>query len=150
MEKLFQGPEVNSDADHTYLMFSATFPKSARRLAKDYMEEETIKVKVGRVGSTHQNIKQQIVYVNDNEKNQALFDLIFSEEPGRTLIFTNSKVKCDMVDDFLYNKGLPVTSIHADRTQREREDALYVFSRRYHETILTITGVRSVPLVVPS
>jgi ATP-dependent RNA helicase DDX3X len=43
MEKLFQGPEVNSDADHTYLMFSATFPKSARRLAKEYMEEETIK-----------------------------------------------------------------------------------------------------------
>lgn len=43
MEKLFQGPEVNSDADHTYLMFSATFPKSARRLAKEYMEEDTIK-----------------------------------------------------------------------------------------------------------
>jgi ATP-dependent RNA helicase DDX3X len=85
------------------------------------------RVKVGRVGSTHQNIKQQIVYVNESEKNQALFDLIFSDEPGRTLIFTNTKVKCDMVDDFLYNKGLPVTSTHSDRTQREREDALYVF-----------------------
>jgi ATP-dependent RNA helicase DDX3X len=36
----------------------------------------------------------------------------------------NAKRKCDMVDDFLYNKGLPCTSIHADRTQREREDAL--------------------------
>lgn len=80
--------------------------------------------KVGRVGSTHENIKQNVVYVNENEKNQALFDLIFSEEPGRILIFTNSKFKCDMVDDFLYNKGLPVTSIHSDRTQREREDAL--------------------------
>lgn len=51
-------------------------------------------------------------------------DLIFSDEPQRTLIFTNSKVKCDMVDDYLYNKGMPVTSIHSDRTQREREDAL--------------------------
>jgi ATP-dependent RNA helicase DDX3X len=38
--------EVNSDADHTYLMFSATFPKSARRLAKEYMEEDFIKIKV--------------------------------------------------------------------------------------------------------
>jgi ATP-dependent RNA helicase DDX3X len=53
-----------------------------------------------------------------------LFDLIFSEEPGRILVFTNSKFKCDMVDDYLYNKGLPVTSMHSDRTQREREDAL--------------------------
>jgi ATP-dependent RNA helicase DDX3X len=106
------------------MMFSATFPKSARRLAKEYMEEDCIHIRVGRVGSTHENIKQQIVYVNENEKNQALFDLIFSDEPQRTLIFTNSKVKCDMVDDYLYNKGMPVTSIHSDRTQREREDAL--------------------------
>jgi ATP-dependent RNA helicase DDX3X len=28
------------------------------------------------------------------------------------------------VDDYLYNAGLPSTSIHGDRTQREREDAM--------------------------
>lgn len=105
-------------------MFSATFPKAARRLAKEYMADDFISIKVGRVGSTHENIKQQIVFVEESAKNQALFDLIFSDSPQRTLIFTNSKVKCDMVDDFLYNKGLPTTSIHSDRTQREREDAL--------------------------
>jgi ATP-dependent RNA helicase DDX3X len=121
---LILSTDVNTDGDHTYMMFSATFPKGARRLAKEYMENECIRVKVGRVGSTHENIKQQIIYVNENEKNQALFDLIFSDGPQRILVFTNSKVKCDMVDDFLYNKGLPVTSIHSDRTQREREDAL--------------------------
>lgn len=106
------------------MMFSATFPKSARRIAKQYMDEDCIRIKVGRVGSTHQNIKQNIVWVDESAKQQALFDLIFSDGPQRTLIFTNSKQKCDMVDDFLYNKGLPVTSIHSDRTQREREDAL--------------------------
>lgn len=88
------------------------------------MDEDCIRIKVGRVGSTHQNIKQNIVWVDESAKQQALFDLIFSDGPQRTLIFTNSKQKCDMVDDFLYNKGLPVTSIHSDRTQREREDAL--------------------------
>ena len=105
-------------------MFSATFPRAARRLAKEYMEADYMRIKVGRVGSTHSNITQTIVYVSEYEKDQALFDLIFSGEPARTLIFVNSKRKCDTVDDFLYNKGLPCTSIHADRTQREREDAL--------------------------
>jgi len=105
-------------------MFSATFPKEARRLAKEYMEDECLRIKVGRVGSTHANITQQVVFVEESAKNQALVDLIFSDEPQRVLVFTNSKIKCDMVDDFLYNKGLPVTSIHGDRTQREREDAL--------------------------
>ncbi|KAJ4373907.1 hypothetical protein N0V83_002646 [Neocucurbitaria cava] len=140
MEKLFQGSDMNSDADHTYLMFSATFPKSARRLAKEYMDTEAVRIKVGRVGSTHENIKQHIIYVNESEKNQALFDLIFSDGPQRTLVFTNSKIKCDMVDDFLYNKGLPVTSIHSDRTQREREDALRSF-RTGRCAIMVATGV---------
>ena len=115
---------MNSDADHTIVMLSATFSKAARRLAKEYMDESFVRIKVGRVGSTHGNIKQQIVFVEENAKNEALFDLIFAGGPQRTLVFVNSKVKCDMVDDFLYNKGLPVTSIHSDRTQREREDAL--------------------------
>lgn len=106
------------------MMFSATFPKVARRLARDYLEKDYVKIKVGRVGSTHENIKQQVVYVVESEKNKALFDLILSDQAHRTIVFVNSKAKCDMVDDFLYNKGLPSTSIHSDRTQREREDAL--------------------------
>ena len=46
--------------------------------------------------------------------------------PSRTIIFVNSKKAADFIDDFLFNKGLPSTSIHSDRTQREREDAMYV------------------------
>jgi hypothetical protein len=38
---------------------------------------------VGRVGSTHQNIKQQIIFAEESAKSQALFDLIFSEGPQR-------------------------------------------------------------------
>ncbi|KAF2476402.1 DEAD-domain-containing protein [Lindgomyces ingoldianus] len=140
MEKIFRGSDTNEDADHTYLMFSATFPKVARRLARDYMDQDYVRIKVGRVGSTHENIKQQIIFVNESEKNQALFDLIFSDGPQRTLIFVNSKFKADAVDDFLYNKGLPTTSIHSDRTQREREDALRAF-RTAKCPIMVATGV---------
>jgi ATP-dependent RNA helicase DDX3X len=105
-------------------MFSATFPKEARRLAREYMDEDYVRIKIGRVGSTHQNIKQQVIYVDESEKNNACWDLIQSGPPQRTIVFVNSKHKCDMVDDFLFNKGLPTTSIHSGRTQREREDAL--------------------------
>ncbi|KAF2192525.1 DEAD-domain-containing protein [Zopfia rhizophila CBS 207.26] len=140
MKKIFQGSDTNEDADHTYLMFSATFPKEARKLAREYMDQDYIRIKVGRIGSTHQNIKQSIIFVNEAEKNQALFDLIFSEPPQRTLVFVNTKVKADMVDDFLYNKGLPSTSIHSDRTQREREDALRAF-KLAKAPILVATGV---------
>jgi ATP-dependent RNA helicase DDX3X len=43
------------------------------------------------------------------------------------MIFVNGKRQCDEVDDFLFNLNMPCTSIHADRTQREREDSLRAF-----------------------
>lgn len=55
---------------------------------------------------------------------RAIYDLLISMPPVRTLIFVNSKEQVDFVDDYLYNSGMPTTSIHSGRTQREREDAM--------------------------
>lgn len=66
----------------------------------------------------------QIVFTDEPQKRDALFDLLLSMPPSRTIIFVNNKKAADFLDDFLFNKGLPSTSIHSDRTQREREDAL--------------------------
>lgn len=55
---------------------------------------------------------------------RAIYDLLISMPPVRTLIFVNSKEQVDFVDDYLYNSGMPTTSIHGGRTQREREDAM--------------------------
>ena len=107
-------------------MFSATFPKAAREMARQYMAEDHFRIRVGRAGSAHKNIRQEIIEVDHNLKREAVYDLLFASEPARTLIFCNSKHAVDELDDFLYNRGLPTTSIHADRNQVEREDAMYV------------------------
>jgi ATP-dependent RNA helicase DDX3X len=124
MEFTDQFPDTNEDADHVYLMFSATFPKGARELARNYMADDHFRIRVGRAGSSHKNIHQNVIYVDQNQKRNAVYDLIFQMEPARVLVFCNSKATVDLLDDFLYNAGLPTTSIHADRNQREREDAL--------------------------
>jgi hypothetical protein len=43
------------------LMFSATFPKAVRALAKDFLADDFVFVKVGRVGSTTDNITQRVL-----------------------------------------------------------------------------------------
>jgi len=43
------------------LMFSATFPKSVRNLARDFLADDYVFVKVGRVGSTTDNITQRVL-----------------------------------------------------------------------------------------
>lgn len=123
-----------------YMLFSATFPGAVRRLAKDHLAQDHVRIKVGRIGSTHENIKQDIIFVRQELKQTALLDLLYSMEPGRTIIFVNNKRTADEIDDLLFHKGLPSTSMHSDRTQREREDAMRAF-RAGKAPLMVTTGV---------
>ena len=55
-------PDANDDEDHVYMMFSATFPKDARAMAKEYMSKDHVRIRVGRAGSAHLNITQKVVF----------------------------------------------------------------------------------------
>ncbi|KAI4165241.1 MAG: hypothetical protein LQ342_001109 [Letrouitia transgressa] len=127
MATIMSGADANQDSDHVYCLFSATFPKEARALAKEYLSTDHIRIRVGRAGSTTENITQKIIYVDDAKKRDCIFDLLLSMPPSRTLVFVNSRREADYLDDYLYNRGMPTTSIHGDRTQREREDAIRAF-----------------------
>lgn len=54
------------DADRTFMLFSATFPNTARLLAKEYLADDHIKIRVGRMGSTHKNILQRVYLTPTN------------------------------------------------------------------------------------
>ncbi|KAB8287887.1 hypothetical protein EYC80_010245 [Monilinia laxa] len=125
-----------------YMMFSATFPKVARDIAREHLSHDHVRIRVGRAGSSHSNIKQDIIYVELSSKKKALKDLLLSTPPARTMIFVNTKRAADEVDDFLFNEHLPCTSIHAGRTQREREDSIRAF-RNGKTPIMIATGVSS-------
>ena len=124
------GPEIRQT-----MMFSATFPKEIQMLARDFLRDY-IFLAVGRVGSTSENITQKIVWVEEADKRSFLLDLMDASglgakdldgEASRTLVFVETKKGADSLDEFLYREGFPVTSIHGDRTQREREEALRRF-----------------------
>ena len=42
------------------MMFSATFPRDARAVAKEYMANDHIRIRVGRTGSTYAHIQQRV------------------------------------------------------------------------------------------
>uniref|UniRef100_A0A8C5BH37 RNA helicase n=1 Tax=Gadus morhua TaxID=8049 RepID=A0A8C5BH37_GADMO len=137
------------------MMFSATFPKEIQILARDFLEDY-IFLAVGRVGSTSENITQKVVWVEDNDKRSFLLDLLNAtvmptdenvpeapEKPGKeslTLVFVETKKGADALEDFLYREGYACTSIHGDRSQRDREEALNQF-RSGRCPILVATAV---------
>ncbi|XP_033934915.1 ATP-dependent RNA helicase DDX3X-like isoform X1 [Pseudochaenichthys georgianus] len=137
------------------MMFSATFPKEIQILARDFLEDY-IFLAVGRVGSTSENITQKVVWVEENDKRSFLLDLLNAtviptdenvpevpEKPGKeslTLVFVETKKGADALEDFLYHEGYSCTSIHGDRSQRDREEALAQF-RSGRCPILVATAV---------
>jgi len=107
------------------LLFSATFPEEIQRLAQDFLYNYYF-LRVGRVGSTTDCITQKLLLADESDKKSMLLDLLVSVD-GLTLIFVETKRGADNLEDFLWDKGHPVSSIHGDRTQQERERALYNF-----------------------
>ncbi|XP_030639209.1 DEAD-box helicase 3 X-linked b isoform X2 [Chanos chanos] len=122
------------------MMFSATFPKEIQILARDFLEDY-IFLAVGRVGSTSENITQKVVWVEENDKRSFLLDLLNATgKDSLTLVFVETKKGADALEDFLYREGYACTSIHGDRSQRDREEALHQF-RSGRCPILVATAV---------
>merc|ERR1719230_2060456 len=67
----------------------------------------------------------------------------------RTLIFVQTKKNADFLATYLSGEGLPTTSIHGDRLQREREEALFDF-RTGDKPILVATAVAARGLDIPN
>lgn len=129
------------------LMFSATFPKEIQQLASDFLEDY-IFLAVGRVGSTTDFIQQRVEYCDEASKREMVLKLL-NTIPGLTLVFVETKRGADSLEEFLIRQDYPATSIHGDRTQPEREDALRSF-RSGRTPIMVATDVAARGLDIPN
>jgi len=120
------------------LLFSATFPEKIEKLAKALMNQP-LTIKVDTV--LEANKINEIVY-ETSDKFKTLTALIQSYKPGSLLIFCNTKAEVISLTDRLHAKGHSVTDIHGDLDQRERNEAVLLFSNG-SKRILVATDVAS-------
>jgi superfamily II DNA/RNA helicase len=109
---------------------------------QDFLKRDFVTLTVGRVGAATDTILQKVLYARDSsEKRGMLVDVLLSQgvEGQRVLVFVATKREADMLEEFLYHERFPATSIHGDRTQSEREQALKSFRKRFDIYIYTHT-----------
>ena len=143
IRQIVEGSDMPPSGQRQTLLFSATFPREVQRLAQDFLDRAFATLTVGRVGAATDSIVQKILFARDHqEKPHLLVDVLMSQgvEGNRVLVFVATKREADMLEDFLYKEGFPATSIHGDRTQPEREQALKSF-RAGREKVLVATDV---------
>ncbi|CAO3594407.1 unnamed protein product [Absidia cylindrospora] len=150
IRRIVQGEDMPEPTGRHTLMFSATFPKSIQALAKEFLNDYVF-FTVGKVGGTSENIKQQIIYVEDKNKQSLLLETLEQngQGAGLTLVFVETKRMADTLCGYLVGHGKKATVIHGDRLQREREEALQAF-RSGEVPILVATAVAARGLDIPN
>ncbi|KAI9339609.1 P-loop containing nucleoside triphosphate hydrolase protein [Obelidium mucronatum] len=153
------------------LMFSATFPPSIANIASLYLFDYLF-LTIGRIGSTSQNISQQVIQIDTlPNKKSALLELLANEttkisgsssstssnnnnstnhpKPNLTLIFVHSKKFADELTHYLLANNFEANSIHGGRLQQERDAAISDFKQGL-VPILVATDIASRGLDIPN
>ncbi|XP_077629141.1 putative ATP-dependent RNA helicase DDX4 isoform X9 [Crocuta crocuta] len=124
MKRLLACPGMPSKEQRQTLMFSATFPEEIQRLAGEFLKSDYLFVAVGQVGGACRDVQQTILQVGQYSKREKLVEILQNIGDERTLVFVETKKKADFIATFLCQEKISTTSIHGDREQREREQAL--------------------------
>lgn len=106
-------------------MFSATFPEEIQRMAGDYLNNY-IYIAIGVVGGACADVTQIIHKVPKLKKNNKLTEVLDVSTEG-AIVFVETKCGADVLASLLSELEIPTTSIHCDRLQSQREQALRDF-----------------------
>ena len=121
------------------LLFSATMPYKVVELAKT-MLKDAVKVEVAPTSSTVKSVHQILYYVPKPKKIELCLHLLRNTIKGTVLIFRRTKYGVDKLEETLLRNGYKVASIHGDKTQNLRQEALQQFKNR-EVTVLIATDV---------
>lgn len=108
------------------LFFSATVSPEINRLIQSFVVNPiTISVKTN---ETVANVRQDVVRVRPGQiKIDVLNELLGNEEFKKVLVFGRTKRGVERLSRDLYQKGLKITSIHGDKPQSQRQQAIRMF-----------------------
>ncbi|AJR03407.1 DEAD/DEAH box helicase [Siansivirga zeaxanthinifaciens] len=121
------------------LLFSATIPFKVEQLANTILTSPE-RIEVAANSSTSKNINQVLYYVPKKNKIELCLHLLRNTIKGSILIFRRTKFGVDKLEQTLIKNGYKVESIHGDKSQHLRQEALNKFKNGY-VNILIATDV---------
>jgi ATP-dependent RNA helicase RhlB len=129
------------------MLFSATLPLRVTELAYEYMNNPRwIRVTPEQV--TVPKVQEMLYHVAQEQKLRLLLGLLKQTEPGRTLIFTNTKRAAETVQAHLASADMQAAMLSGDVPQRKRQRLLERF-RHGELPILVATDVAARGLHIP-
>lgn len=126
--------------DRQTMLFSATMVEEVQKVVDEVMKDPAeVEFEVSKPA---ENVDQQIYFVHPKEKLQ-LFENLFDAEKYKTaIVFTATKKGTDQLEQMLKKRNVNAVSMHGDRDQDERNEALRQFKNKTHP-VMVATDVLS-------
>lgn len=123
------------------MMFSATMGDEIQNVMDQVMKKNPAEVEI-EVSKPADSVDQQVYFVHPKKKLQ-LFEQLFDEKKYKTaIIFTATKRGTDQLERMLKKRDVKAVSMHGDRDQDERNEALRLFKNKSHP-VMVATDVLS-------
>ncbi|KAK3251768.1 hypothetical protein CYMTET_38900 [Cymbomonas tetramitiformis] len=112
------------------LLFTATWPKSVKKMAAKYLKDAVMHINIGSTEELAANtaVSQVFHKLNDGEKDEQLYKVIEAmADTDKMMVFANTKRRIDNLAKTFYHYGASTCAIHGDKTQAERDASLAQF-----------------------
>jgi superfamily II DNA/RNA helicase len=123
------------------MLFSATMADEIQEVVNRVMKDNPAEVEI-EVSKPADSVDQQVYFVHPKKKLE-LFEQLFDENKYKTaIIFTATKRGTDQLERMLKKRNVSAVSMHGDRDQEERNEALRLFKNKTHP-VMVATDVLS-------
>lgn len=110
--------------DRQTLMWSATWPKEVRSLAREFLGKY-VQINIGSEDlHANHNIRQHVEVIRDTDKYGRLVELLKDFGKSKAIVFVETRRKADELMFRLKDRGFNVAAMHGNKQQREREAIL--------------------------
>jgi len=134
-------------AQRQTMLFSATFPAEVELLAAQSLKQPQ-KIAMG-ISKPAITVTHALYPVPQHLKSALLLKLLKQTDSDSVLIFTRTKHRADKLARQIAHAGHRVTSLHSNRTQGQREQALHGF-KTGHFRIMVATDIAARGLDIDS
>ncbi len=110
------------------MLFSATMPPEIVKLV-DSLLHNPVRVEVTPHSTTAERIDQSVYFISKQHKQSLLVHLLQENNMQRTLVFTRTKHGADKIAKELKKANINADSIHGNKSQSSRQNALSNFKR---------------------
>ena len=129
------------------MLFSATFPAEVEQLAAQSLTEPQ-KIAMG-ISKPAVTVSHALYPVPQHLKSGLLLKILEKTDTDSVLIFTRTKHRADKIARQIARKGHKVTSLHSNRSQGQRQNALNGF-KSGHFNIMVATDIAARGLDIES